>query len=487
MWEHTVLGELAHTGWAFIDAELIVYNATGLKKQVDSIFDSFANGTLMEDFNVTNTRTAASTAPVFWTPVKIAILAAIVASILLATILNAAVNFGHFVARKTLTGADILVLNHCWVDFLMALLVVPVFIGTTFIYNGDWQFSETLCHGWGFFRGLLLKTSGINLTALSLHQIICMMTHVLPSCRLAGFLRRQRQRQPLFILWLISLIAVVWITSLGSEVVFFELELKINNDRCTFEARDVELWEKLMLIEEVMAFWIPTITSAFAVVYFALFVTFFSGHLRQILSNDKRTTHNQLVFYSPPHSELHSNGSISEFDDNVFLIDEPQDAARQDREKSGRTEWNPSRSDWNSGRSEWNPSRSEWNSGHRIFFENSSTVTSPVADSGLPLPYRPTEESSSSSSSERCSELSRDSVAVWLALAGAHFAFVVPPHAMQLAANHMAMETEQDAEWHAVWEAVTATLITVKVCLADFLIVLLCPRFRKFAALARRR
>ncbi|OWA52141.1 hypothetical protein BV898_16602 [Hypsibius exemplaris] len=80
--------------------------------------------------------------PAFWTPLKIAILTAVVTSVLSACALNSLLNFSMFIARKKLTGADILILHHCWINFLLAVLALAPITSMTFLYGGSWQFHQ---------------------------------------------------------------------------------------------------------------------------------------------------------------------------------------------------------------------------------------------------------------------------------------------------------------------------------------------------------
>ncbi|OWA52142.1 hypothetical protein BV898_16603 [Hypsibius exemplaris] len=383
--------------------------------------------------------------------ILIVYLAPVVAPVVLGWTLNILVNFSMFTARKKLTGADNLIINHCWINFLVAVVMLAPLTSMWFQYGEAWQFSLVACYTWSFSYTLLIKASGISLTVLGLHQIICLMTQILPTSRCwAGLLRRcRRHRQPLFILWLITLVASVWIVPLGTMVEHLRFRHLIwsDNETCTFAIPAGVT--HFLPVGEIMTFWMPTITSAVGMIFLAIFGIFFRTRLRAIISCEKKAS-SSVLCARRSHGDFRSERSVVDNMENTVMLVKPEDAelVHQERGASGRAEQR-----------------------EKICLRNQTTDSSGRNSHLL--------------TSERGNEFSRDSMIVWIGLVVAHFVLIVLVNALELTWKYL--PPHKTNSLIKLWPFLRIVPFTIKICLVDFLIILLSPQYRQFVSAALRR
>ena len=150
MGDFSVLGEIGHDLRSFADSQLSRYNATELKNKMDALLDgnTSAWAAALMNYSTSTTTVAPDATTLIWTPEKIAVVTAVIVAMTVCLVLATIIYCGALFGSKGLTGADVLVFNHCTIDLLMGLLVLPLALVTKYALDGAFPGSLTLCHAW---------------------------------------------------------------------------------------------------------------------------------------------------------------------------------------------------------------------------------------------------------------------------------------------------------------------------------------------------
>ncbi|GAU87311.1 hypothetical protein RvY_00188 [Ramazzottius varieornatus] len=389
-----------------------------------------------------------------WSAKNIAVLAAIVVFSLKGFLLNAsivvAITVGNM--RKmvtTLTGMDVLIINHSVINVLIITLTIPWMLSVRLISSDRWLFAHGFCQPWGFFRGWFYGASEMSLTVISVHQAIAFIVRLLPNL---NFFSGMEPRQRTFIrAGLIVLLAVLsWIIAFGVESIFLQLQPVIAHgfDICAFTHDDHEVITSFTLAEELLIFWIPISVSIFLIINVGVLLVIFRGRVQ--LGSDRPTS-----VVTPPmrYSQLNSTS------DGERLL---EDRTRLLSSRNGRGNENPT----------------YWQNHEQVYF-NSSLLTLNTDEEGLDGQLPPVTQLPLTEKAEvPTDEFTRSSFMTWLGLTLSNLFFVAPMHIFFLWRKNDE-SFAPSAEQVSIYQSVLMILLSIRVLLVDPLaILLLTSRYR---------